>query len=250
MANREKVTTFLDTNVISDLVFLKTNKQAYIEKRGANPKRCAAIMVLKDIIEESLYSIGQPETIQLKIAKTATGELLRGVKKSKLIDDKEEKEALEKLAMLITRYRIESEIVPDTILDVKNFKAKNRNDEIRKAFTYIYMCLGGVSTFADGQHGRDHRILAMAGLHNLPLITEDNHFIGENGKIQAEIENCFKYYETKANNVKQSRKISVDKAKVYSTYEFIEEFFPERIEDVKKEMRNLPGRPGDGGISD
>ena len=192
MESKNKVITFLDTNVISDLVFLKTNKQAFIEKRAANPKRCAAIIVLKDIIEESLFSIGQEETIQLKAARTTTGELLKGVKKSKVIEDKEEKEILEKLTMLITRYRIEMETVPDTILDVKNFKANTKNDHMRKAFTYIYMFLKGVSTFSDGQHGRDHRILAMAALHNIPLITEDNHFIGENGKIQEEIEKCLR----------------------------------------------------------
>lgn len=224
------VEAVLDTNVISDLVMLVTDEQAYRKELVNNPTRAASIMVLQEIIVEELDKNAHRGFLPI-IALTTSNELVAGINKQGQAESGLKRDILSKLAMLNRRYD----------MDILNAKGDPQ-------YGYVFDCLRYVSTFSDEENLQDLRIMATAAVKNLPVITEDAHFFGENGEVREEIADKLKIYQEKA---KRKRiKVDVDQAKPYSTYEFIREFFPEKIDDIKKIMKEIPGRPGDGGMAD
>ena len=221
---QRKIQFMLDTNILIDLnKYLKSSTQYAMV---TNPKHFCEIKALANLLDEDLNK-GRDREINFSVPERVLNELLSGVSSYG-----------GEVFHMLRRF------------DIATMADMEKNGKI---FRLIYTLLRGSNIYYPQfqkdlfeEENNDCIIVTSSIMKNIPVLTSNiKHFAGENNIIENEIldrlDTC-----SKDSYVQKNFDLKYDKYGAYSISTFLEEYFPDRYEELVDDIKHMKNKGGLG----
>lgn len=221
---KRNIQFMLDTNILIDLnEYLKSPTQY---EMVTNPKHFCEIKALANLLDEDLNK-GRDRELLFSVPNRVLKELMSGYTTYG-----------GEVFQMLRRFDISTTV---------------EMEKDAKEFRLIYLLLRGKNNnyplFQEdlfGNENNDCKIITLSIMKNMPVLTSNiKHFVGENNIIQNQI---FERLDacSKDSYVQKNFDLKYDKYGAYSISTFLEEYFPDRYEELIDDIKHMKNKGGLG----